>query len=117
MLRCGSLHTAPMQACMLKLVWCAQACLNVLRAGLIASRVDLCGVLFPGVIAAPLVIGTIAGSGGRFSIDAVLAGFGALDGARARTALHLQQNRVPSAMQRLVDPAAKGVPLRMQRLP
>jgi hypothetical protein len=60
----------------------AQACLNVLRAGLIAARVDLCRELFPGVLAAPLVIGTIAGSGGRFSIDAVLAGFGALDGAR-----------------------------------
>ena len=58
-----------------------QACLNVLRAGLIASRVDLCGELFPGVIAAPLVVGTIGGSGGRFSIDAVLAGFDALDGA------------------------------------
>ena len=56
-------------------------CLNVLRAGLIASRVDLCGELFPGVIAAPLVVGTIGGSGGRFSIDAVLAGFDALDGA------------------------------------
>ena len=36
--------------------------------------------LYPGVVAAPLVTGSIAGAGGRFTIDALLAGFSALDG-------------------------------------
>ena len=44
---------------------------------------DLAQALYPGVLAAPLVIGSLAGAGGRFSIDALLAGFGALDGANA----------------------------------
>ena len=66
--------------------WSAQACLNTLRAGLVAARVDLVHALYPGVIAAPLVIGSVAGAGGRFTIDALLAGFGALDGAPARFA-------------------------------
>ena len=57
-----------------------QACLNTLRAGLIASRVDLIWQMYPGVIAGPLVIGSIAGTGGRFAIDPVLGGFGALEG-------------------------------------
>lgn len=59
----------------------AQVCLNLLRAGLIASRIDLTSQLYPGVLAAPLIIGSIAGSGGRFSIDPILSGFGALEGA------------------------------------
>ena len=57
-----------------------QACLNTLRAGLIASRVDLIWQMHPGVIAGPLVIGSIAGTGGRFAIDPVLGGFGHLEG-------------------------------------
>jgi len=36
--------------------------------------------MYPGVIAGPLVIGSIAGTGGRFAIDPVLGGFGALEG-------------------------------------
>ncbi|EIE21233.1 hypothetical protein COCSUDRAFT_30355 [Coccomyxa subellipsoidea C-169] len=58
----------------------AKVCLNMLRAGLIASRIDLTTQLYPGVLAAPLIIGSIAGSGGRFSIDPILSGFGALEG-------------------------------------
>ncbi|KAK9901979.1 hypothetical protein WJX75_000130 [Coccomyxa subellipsoidea] len=58
----------------------AKVCLNLLRAGLIASRIDLTSQLYPGVLAAPLIIGSIAGSGGRFSIDPILSGFGALEG-------------------------------------
>lgn len=57
-----------------------QACLNTLRAGLIASRVDLIWQMHPGIIAGPLVIGSIAGTGGRFAIDPVLGGFGHLEG-------------------------------------
>ena len=57
-----------------------QACLNTLRAGLIASRVDLIWQMHPGVVAGPLVIGSIAGTGGRFAIDPVLGGFGHLEG-------------------------------------
>jgi hypothetical protein len=58
-----------------------QACLNTLRAGLIAARIDLATELYPGVIAAPLIIGSIAGTGGRFSVDPILSGFGLLEGA------------------------------------
>ncbi|BDA51041.1 probable trimeric intracellular cation channel type B [Coccomyxa sp. Obi] len=58
----------------------AKVCLNILRAGLIASRIDLTTELYPGVLAAPLIIGSIAGTGGRFSIDPILGGFGALEG-------------------------------------
>jgi len=36
--------------------------------------------MYPGVIAGPLVIGSLAGTGGRFAIDPVLGGFGALEG-------------------------------------
>lgn len=61
-----------------------QACLNILRAGLMAARVDLAVQLFPGVIAAPLLLGSIAGTGGRFSIDPILAAIGELPGTRGR---------------------------------
>ena len=47
-----------------------------------AARVDLAVQLFPGVIAAPLVLGSIAGTGGRFSIDPILAAIGELPGTR-----------------------------------
>ena len=60
-----------------------QACLNTLRAGLIASRVDVIWQMYPGVIAGPLVIGSIAGTGGRFAIDPILGGFGLLEGVQA----------------------------------
>ncbi|KAK9840818.1 hypothetical protein WJX81_006890 [Elliptochloris bilobata] len=58
----------------------AKACLNILRAGLMAARVDLAVELFPGVVAAPLLLGSIAGTGGRFSIDPILAAIGELPG-------------------------------------
>ncbi len=59
-----------------------QICLNILRAGLIASRVDLSVYKYPGVIAAPLVIGTIAGSGGKFLQDGIQLACGSLHGER-----------------------------------
>ena len=57
-----------------------QVCLNVLRAGLIASRVDVTLELYPGVVLAPLVIGTIAGSGGKLISDGVAMASGHLTG-------------------------------------
>lgn len=59
-----------------------QICLNILRAGLIASRVDLSVYKYPGVVAAPLVIGTIAGSGGKFLQDGIQLACGSLHGER-----------------------------------
>ena len=64
-----------------------QICLNILRAGLIASRVDLCVYKYPGVIAAPLVIGTIAGSGGKFLQDGIQLACGSLHGERHHSTL------------------------------
>ncbi|KAK9804406.1 hypothetical protein WJX72_011360 [[Myrmecia] bisecta] len=58
-----------------------KASLNILRAGVMASRIDLVVAKFPGVVAAPLVVGTIAASGGKFTIDGVLAVCGELTGA------------------------------------
>ena len=65
-----------------------QCCLNILRAGLIASRVNLSVQKFPGVIAAPLVIGTIGGSGGKLLLDGIQLASGTLQGER-HTALFL----------------------------
>jgi len=64
-----------------------QICLNILRAGLIASRVDLSVYKYPGVIAAPLVIGTIAGSGGKFLQDGIQLACGSLHGERHHSTL------------------------------
>lgn len=47
--------------------------MTTLRIGLIVARVDLAVRLFPGVIAAPLVLGTVAGSGGKFCVDALVS--------------------------------------------
>lgn len=47
-------------------------CLTILRVGLIVARVDLAVRLFPGVVAAPLVLGTVGGSGGKFCVDALM---------------------------------------------
>lgn len=74
----------------------AQVCLNILRAGLIASRIDLSTQLYPGVIAAPLIIGSIAGSGGRFSIDPILGSFGVLEGASSLRDLLTSARVAPS---------------------
>jgi len=65
-----------------------QICLNILRAGLIASRVDLSVYKYPGVIAAPLVIGTIAGSGGKFLQDGIQLACGSLHGESHHLRLH-----------------------------
>ena len=51
----------------------ARAALNALRAALVASRVDAAVARFPGVIAAPLFIGTLAGAGGKLASDPMLA--------------------------------------------
>ncbi|GAB4818578.1 hypothetical protein N2152v2_005624 [Parachlorella kessleri] len=48
-----------------------RGCLAILRAGLIVHRVNATAALFPGVVAAPLVIGTIAGCGGKVIVDAI----------------------------------------------
>lgn len=42
-----------------------KSCTALSRALLIVARVDLAVSLYPGVIAAPLVLGTVAGCGGR----------------------------------------------------
>lgn len=50
---------------------------------MIVSRVDLSVQKFPGVIAAPLVIGTIGGSGGKFLVDGIQKASGSLQGTAA----------------------------------
>ncbi|KAL3159054.1 hypothetical protein ABBQ32_011052 [Trebouxia sp. C0010 RCD-2024] len=57
-----------------------KVCLNILRAGQIASRVNLSVQKFPGVIAAPLLIGTLAGCGGKLLQDGVQMACGTLPG-------------------------------------
>lgn len=47
---------------------------------MIASRVNLSVQKFPGVLAAPLIIGTIAGSGGKFLQDGIQLACGTLPG-------------------------------------
>jgi hypothetical protein len=44
------------------------------------SRVDLSVTLFPGVVAAPLVLGTISGCGGKVVVDAMMFGWGSMPG-------------------------------------
>ena len=56
---------------------CATQCfMNSLRAGIIAMRVDAAAALFPGVIAAPLMLGTLAASGGKLCVDAIMQLYG-----------------------------------------
>ena len=55
--------------------------MNSLRGAIMANRVDVAVRLFPGVIAAPLVLGTVAGSGGRLCVDLILHLYGNLTGA------------------------------------
>ena len=54
--------------------------MNILRAGQIASRVNISVQKFPGVIAAPLLIGTLAGCGGKLLQDGVQLACGTLPG-------------------------------------
>jgi hypothetical protein len=62
-----------------------KSCTALLRALLMVSRVDLAVAMFPGVIAAPLVLGTIAGSGGKFIVDAMKFGWGNMPGRAEMT--------------------------------
>eukprot|EP00877_Chromochloris_zofingiensis_P008632 jgi/Chrzof1/4021/Cz13g17150.t1 len=48
-----------------------KSCTSLLRALLIIARVNLANELYPGVIAAPLILGTIAGCGGRLLADGI----------------------------------------------
>ena len=57
-----------------------KTCTTILRANLIISRVDLAVSHFPGVLAAPLVLGTISGCGGRLLVDGLKFGWGAMPG-------------------------------------
>ena len=57
--------------------------MNSLRGAVMANRVDVAVRLFPGVVAAPLVLGTVAGSGGRLCVDLILHLYGNLTGAPA----------------------------------
>ena len=52
----------------------ARACTNALRAGLVVARVNLAVRKFPGVVAAPLLLGTLAGCAGKILTDAALLG-------------------------------------------
>lgn len=55
----------------------------LLRALLIVARVDAAVAVFPGVVAAPLVLGTLAGCGGRLIVDGLYFGWGVRPGWRA----------------------------------
>ena len=57
--------------------------MNSLRGAIMANRVDVAVRLFPGVIAAPLVLGTLGGSGGRLCVDLILHLYGNLTGTPA----------------------------------
>jgi hypothetical protein len=48
-----------------------KVCMNMLRAGIIAQRVDVTQQLFPGVAAAALFVGTIAAAGGKLLVDTI----------------------------------------------
>ena len=100
----------------------ALACRAVFRAGLIMQRVDVGAKLFPGVAAAPLVLGMLAGSGGALLVDAatILAGYskgeagqGGLTGAAAdlpllRHAPAAAACRAAVAISRAARPLSKG---------
>mgnify|MGYP001810721170 CR=1 FL=1 len=48
----------------------AKACRAVLRANTIVHRVNAAVAVYPGVLAAPLLLGTLGGAGGRLTVDA-----------------------------------------------
>ena len=60
-----------------------QAFSTVLRAGLICGRTSLGVQLYPGVLAAPLVLGTLGGTGGKFLCDVLLGSVGLRPGELA----------------------------------
>ena len=49
-----------------------QALMNSLRAGIIGARVAVAVELFPGVLVAPFMIGTLAASGGKLCVDSIM---------------------------------------------
>lgn len=51
---------------------------QMMRVSLIITRVNQANAFHPGVLAAALVLGTLAGSGGKFIVDAVRQGYGLL---------------------------------------
>lgn len=57
--------------------------MNMLRAGIIANRVDISQQMFPGVLAAALFIGTVAASGGKLLVDLIQHLTGELEGQSA----------------------------------
>lgn len=52
-----------------------KSCTSLMRAKLILARVDLAVRIFPGVAAAPLLLGTLGGCGGRLLCDLVKHGW------------------------------------------
>eukprot|EP00195_Chlamydomonas_chlamydogama_P006970 CAMPEP_0202890708 /NCGR_PEP_ID=MMETSP1392-20130828/1028_1 /ASSEMBLY_ACC=CAM_ASM_000868 /TAXON_ID=225041 /ORGANISM="Chlamydomonas chlamydogama, Strain SAG 11-48b" /LENGTH=362 /DNA_ID=CAMNT_0049574327 /DNA_START=64 /DNA_END=1152 /DNA_ORIENTATION=- len=48
-----------------------KACVAFCRANLIVNRVDLCMVLYPDVVMASILLGTIAACGGKYTTDAI----------------------------------------------
>lgn len=46
-----------------------QACMQVLRAGLVAAQVNYAAKTFPGLIAPAVIAGALAGSGGKIATD------------------------------------------------
>ena len=54
----------------------------MLRAGIIAGRIDTTEQTFPGVWAAPLCVGTVAAAGGKLLVDLIQHLTGELKGAR-----------------------------------
>ncbi|KAG2431332.1 hypothetical protein HYH02_013322 [Chlamydomonas schloesseri] len=77
---CERIHSIPPIKALTKL------CVTFMRANLIISRVDLAVTKYPGVIAAPLILGTIAGAGGKLITDGIRGGWGALPGTAEATA-------------------------------
>lgn len=64
-----------------------QALMNSLRAGIIAARVGAVVDLFPGIYVAPLMMGTLAASGGKLCVDAIMQLFGPKPSGALRYAL------------------------------
>jgi hypothetical protein len=58
--------------------------MNMLRAGIIAQRVDVAQQLFPGVAAAALFIGTVGAAGGKLLVDTIQHLTGDLKGGLRR---------------------------------
>lgn len=58
-----------------------QVFVNILRTSTIIARVDMSLVRYPGIAAAPLVLGTLGGCGGKFLQDALYIGSGRSPGS------------------------------------